>query len=160
MLSVSPFCAPEPGEFHEYPAPTRDLYRVLWPTDLANYGSEKLLALLKGSEFDSFVEHIKPQLAAQKKFGGGKNIAAIEKVVYGNPHGIPSLHTNNLVPHHTSQAPLDTSAAPTPPLVSGDGPSPQSSSVPSTNASSIAERVDSRKSSASNTVEVMTPTST
>ena len=131
------------------------------PCGSTNTRSEKLLALLKGSEFDEFAEHIKPHLAVQKRFGGGKNIAAIEKVVYGNAPGIPPMHTNNAANNHNPpRPPLDTSAAPTPPLVSGDGPSPQSSSLPSTNASSIGGPVHSRKSSASNTVEVITPTST
>lgn len=126
-----------------------------------NYVIQKLLALLKGSEFDDFAEHIKPHLAAQKRFGGGKNIMAIEKFVYGNATSIPPLHTNNaVVNHNPPRPPLDTSAAPTPPLVSGDGPSPQSSSLPSTNASSVGGPVHSRKSSAGNTVEVITPTST
>lgn len=120
---------------------------------------EKLLNWLKDSELVDFVEFIKPQLASQKRFGSGKNIAAVEKLVYERCPSIPALHTNNPLP-----APMlpfvDTSAAPTPPLVPGDGISPQSSSIPSTKASSIAEVADSRKSSTNNALEVLTPTST
>lgn len=123
---------------------------------------EKLLALLKGVEFDEFVEVIKPLLAMQKRFGSGKNIAAIEKVVFSTPpaysHGhpqIPTIYTN--IPTNR----VDTSAAPTPPLVpAGDGPSPQSSSLPSTQPSSIGGPPESRKSSTSHTIEIATPTST
>lgn len=120
---------------------------------------EKLLTLLKGAEFDEFVEFVKPQLAIQKRFGSGKNIAAIEKSVYSGPAHIPTLHMNSSLPPPLLP-PIDTSAAPTPPLVPGDGPSPPSSSIPSTNASSIAEVAEPQKSSTGNALEVLTPTST
>ena len=121
---------------------------------VADTKAEKLLALLKGPEFDEFVEFIKPQLAMQKRFGSGKNIAAIEKVVYSTPSSISTGH----IP--VSPANASNSTAPTPPLTSGDGPSPQSSSLPSTNPSSIGGPPDSRKSSASNALEVTTSNST
>jgi mRNA-binding protein PUF3 len=121
----------------------------------ANFLLEKLLTQLKGAEYDELVELIKPQLAFLKRFSYGKQIAAIEKVVYTNPLTHPQLQPNASLP-----APIDTSAAPTPPLLTGDAQSPQSSSLPSTNASSVGGHADSRKSSASNTVEVLTPTST
>ena len=124
-----------------------------------NTGPEKLLTQLKGSEYDEFFEFIKPQLALQKRFGSGKNITAIEKVIYSSPPNGPPLHSNNSLPP-PMPIPINTSAAPTPPLVLGDGNSPQSSSIPSTTASSIAEVAASRKSSASNALEVLTPTST
>ena len=119
---------------------------------------EKLLTLLKGTEFDEFVEFVKPQLAIQKRFGSGKNIAAIEKSVYSSSTHVPTLHTNKSLPPPLPP-PIDTSAAPTPPLVPGDGPSPPTSSVPSTNASYIAEVAEPQKSSTTNAVEVLTPTS-
>ena len=120
----------------------------------ANNQTEKLLTLLKGAELEEFVEFIKPQLALQKRFGSGKNIAAIEKVVYSIPTTMPTLHTN--VPHTN----VNNSAAPTPPLMAGDGPSPQSSSLPSTGPNSVGGQPESRKSSASNPLVVTTPTST
>lgn len=119
------------------------------------WSAEKLLAQLKDDEFDRFVELVKPQLALLKRFSYGKQIAAIEKMVY-QPGPTPLL-----MPHHRSMpTPINTSAAPTPPLVMGDGQSPQSSSHPSTNASSINGAADSCKSSSSNTVAVLTPAST
>ncbi|MCJ1462546.1 mRNA binding protein puf3 [Pseudocyphellaria aurata] len=117
-----------------------------------NYVIQKLLNQLKDAEWDQFVELIKPQLALLKRFSCGKQITAIEKIVYGNPvpvHNNPALYP-----------PIDISAAPTPPLLTSDAPSPQSISLPSTNASSLDGLAGSRKSSASNTLEVMTPTST
>ena len=121
---------------------------------LLNFNPEKLLTQLKESEFEQFVELIKPQLALLKRFSYGKQIAAIEKVVYNNPMTLLQLSNNSSLPLPIS------SAAPTPPLLAGDAQSPQSSSLPSTNASSINGIVDSRKSSTSNTMEIMTPTST
>ena len=122
---------------------------------LTKWNTEKLLTQLRDAEYDEFVELIKPQLALLRRFSYGKQIAAIEKVVYTNPLPHQPLHPNPMLP-----APIDTSAAPTPPLLTGDAQSPQSSSLPSTNASSIGGHADSRKSSASNPVEVLTPTST
>jgi len=117
--------------------------------------AEKLLALLKDTEFEEFIEFIKPQLAMQKRFGGGKNIAAIEKIVYTTP---PTVRTNDI-----NHPPSSKSTAPTPSLIPSEGPSPQSESDPSTKPSSVQDApTDSRKSSAaSEALEVAnTPTST
>ncbi|KAL8704147.1 MAG: hypothetical protein Q9201_002697 [Fulgogasparrea decipioides] len=120
---------------------------------------ETLLHELKGAELDDLVEIIKPQLAILKRFAYGKQVQAIEALLCSTaPPPQPRPRANASIP-----PPIDTSAsaAPTPPLLTGDGQSPQSSSVPSTNASSVGGgAASSRKSSASNTVEVMTPTST
>ena len=120
-----------------------------------NCRTEKLLNELKGSERDEFVELIKAQLALLKRFSYGKQIAAIEKLIYTTPFIPPQLQNNSILP-----APIDTSAAPTPPLSTGAAQSPQSSSVPSTHRSSVDDTDGSRKSSGSNAVGVMTPTST
>jgi len=121
---------------------------------VTNTLAEKLLALLKGAEFDEFIEFIKPQLALQKRYGGGKNIAAIEKIVYSTP---PTVR-----PIDIDHNPGNKSAAPTPSLIPSEGPSPQSESVPSTKPSPIQDApIDSRKpGAASEALEVATtPTS-
>ncbi|KAL9602862.1 MAG: hypothetical protein Q9219_001557 [cf. Caloplaca sp. 3 TL-2023] len=129
-----------------------------------NYVIQTLVIELKGAEHDDFVEILKPQLAILKRYTYGKQVQAIEQLLYTTvaaPHPQQQQQQQqrptNLVP-----PPIDTSAsvAPTPPLLTGDGQSPQSSSVPSTNASSVVGPGNSRKSSTSNTVEVLTPTST
>ncbi|KAI4261283.1 MAG: hypothetical protein L6R42_003512 [Xanthoria sp. 1 TBL-2021] len=124
-----------------------------------NYVIQTLILELKGSQLDDFIETLKPQLAILKRFSYGKQVQAIEALLYTTvpPPSQPQQRLNSLAP-----PPIDTStsAVPTPPLLTGDGQSPQSSSVPSTNASSVGAAADSRKSSTSNTVEVMTPTST
>ena len=101
------------------------------PGQYPDLRAEKLLGQLKGSDYDEFVEQIKPQLASLKKFSYGKQITAIEKLIYTcNAPFDPPQPTSP--PSH-----LDTSAAPTPPLITGDAQSPQSSSVPSTNNSTV-----------------------
>ncbi|KAK4690769.1 mRNA-binding protein PUF3, partial [Lecanoromycetidae sp. Uapishka_2] len=122
-----------------------------------NYVIQKLLNTLKGFERENFVDLIKDQIALLKRFSYGKQIAAIEKLIYTSPPPFPQ----HPMRHGSLQLPdIDTSAAPTPPLSTGAAQSPQSS-LPSTHANSIDEPTDgSRKSSGSNAVGVLTPTST
>ena len=115
---------------------------------------EKILNELMGSEREDFVELIKAQLALLKRFSYGKQIAAIEKLIYTGPYPQQMSHTGLLPPA------IDTSAAPTPPLLTDAAQSPQSSSLPSTHASSIDAPNESRKLSGSNAIGVLTPTST
>ncbi|KAL8947256.1 MAG: hypothetical protein Q9222_006442 [Ikaeria aurantiellina] len=124
-----------------------------------NYVIQTLIHELKGAELDDFVEIVKPQLAILKQVAYGKQVQAIEALVYNT---VPPLQIqprpSNLIP-----PPIDTtaSAATTPALLTGDAQSPQSSSIPSTNASSVGgAAAGSRKSSGSNAVEILTPTST
>ncbi|KFX96944.1 hypothetical protein O988_05098 [Pseudogymnoascus sp. VKM F-3808] len=124
-----------------------------------NYVVQKLLAQLKGAERENFVEDIKPQLMQLKKYNYGKQIAAIEKLIFVAPTG-PS--TTNGTHRHTassasSAAPsygraagavppqgpaaiaIDVSSvAPTPTLTMEQN-SPQSSSLPSATASTVDE---------------------
>lgn len=94
--------------------------------------AEKLLGKLKGDEHDAFVEDMKPQLAALKKYNFGKQIAAIEKLIYPPP---PNQILNRMAPSSiappTQPASMEiNSSAPTPLLTNGQN-SPQSSSLPS-----------------------------
>ncbi|KAI4107815.1 MAG: hypothetical protein LQ339_002425 [Xanthoria mediterranea] len=126
-----------------------------------NYVIQTLIMELKGSQLDEFIETLKPQLAILKRFSYGKQVQAIEALLYTAVPPPPPPQAQQRL-NSFAPPPIDTSASavPTPPLLTGDGQSPQSSSVPSTNASSIGAAADSRKSSTSNAVEVMTPTST
>ena len=121
----------------------------------ANGPKEKVLNELKGSEREEFVELIKAQLALLKRFSYGKQIAAIEKLIYTTPYPPPQISHMGLLPPA-----IDTSAAPTPPLLTDEAQSPQSSSLPSTHANSVEGQIESRKSSGSNALGVLTPTST
>ncbi|KAL9036973.1 MAG: hypothetical protein Q9180_003990, partial [Flavoplaca navasiana] len=124
-----------------------------------NYVIQTLMLELKGSQLEQFLDTLRPQLAILKRFSYGKQVQAIETLLYSN---VPALHQPQQRLNGLAPPPIDTStsALPTPPLLTGDGQSPQSSSVPSTHASSVGATANSRKSSTSNPVEVMTPTST
>ena len=112
--------------------------------------AEKLLTTLKGAEYDDFVEKVKVQLNLLKRFTYGKQITAIEKIVYTGPGMM--LHQSRA--NSSPPPPIDISAAPTPPLLTTDAQSPQSSSHPSTNASTADGPVGTRKASNSAPVEV------
>jgi len=116
-----------------------------------NYVIQKILLQLRGSEYDNFVDQVRPQLQLVKRFSYGKQVGAIEKLVYGHPGS--NLHISN-GPHQPSH--LDTSAAPTPPLITEDAQSPQSSSVPSTNTSTVDGPIGDRKAEVTAAVEVAT----
>jgi mRNA-binding protein PUF3 len=95
---------------------------------------EKLLAQLKGTEREAFVEDMKPQLLQLKKYNYGKQIAAIEKLIFIGPQ---SYMTSSMIGPATQTMPIEiNSSAPTPMLTNGQN-SPQSSSLPSTNVSTI-----------------------
>ena len=113
-----------------------------------------MLNILHGPEREEFVVLVKEQLNLLKRFSYGKQIQAIEKILYSTPY--PQPMGNTLLPPTT-----DTSAAPTPPLLTDAAQSPQSSSLPSPHTSSINAADVSRKSSGNNPVDVLTtPTST
>lgn len=104
--------------------------------------AEKLLGQLKGSERDEFVEEMKPQLLMLKKYNYGKQIAAIEKLIFT---GTPIYITPTSVMPSNQTMPIEISSnAPTPMLTNGQN-SPQSSSLPSTNVSTIDDAPDNSK---------------
>src|ERR1700744_4089850 len=76
---------------------------------------------------------MKPQLISLKKYNYGKQIAAIEKLIFTGPPPYMSviLPTTESLPIEIS-----SSTAPTPMLTNGQN-SPQSSSLPSANVSTI-----------------------
>jgi mRNA-binding protein PUF3 len=112
----------------------------------SNIRVEKLLGQLKGAERERLIEDIKPQLVALKKYNYGKQIAAIEKVIYngqsGSPYNqsainqAPSALPNGLTTN-TVTMPLDISSTSPTPLLTMEQNSPQSSSLPSTSASTV-----------------------
>lgn len=107
---------------------------------MLTFSTEKLLAQLKGAERDDFVEEMKPQLLMLKKYNYGKQIAAIEKLIFNGP---PTYITPSSVMVPTMPIEINSSA-PTPLLTDGQN-SPQSSSLPSTNVSTIDDTADNSK---------------
>jgi mRNA-binding protein PUF3 len=87
---------------------------------------------------------MKPQLISLKKYNYGKQIAAIEKLIYTGPQ--PYMTPSSVIPPTTQTMPIEiNSSAPTPMLTNGQN-SPQSSSLPSTNVSTIDDPTDSTSS--------------
>ncbi len=109
------------------------------PKSDVNQITEKLLAQLKGSERDGFVEDLKPQLIQLKKYNYGKQIAAIEKLIFTGP--APSYIPASIAPTPQTLPIEINSTAATPMLTNGQN-SPQSSSLPSTNVSTIEDSAD------------------
>jgi len=111
---------------------------------ISNPFAEKLLAQLKGAERDVFVEDMKPQLLQLKKYNYGKQIAAIEKLIFTGPQ--PYMTPSSMVTPISQTMPIEiNSYAPTPMLTNGQN-SPQSSSLPSTNVSTIDDPADATMS--------------
>ena len=96
MLSVSHPCSPlRMSPFH----------LVLTPF------SEKLLAQLKGPERLFFVEAIKPQLLALKKFNYGKQIAAIERIIFLNAAPSHPSPPNSHTSYHSPPSSLPSTTS-------------------------------------------------
>ena len=114
------------------------------PSAHTNLLLEKLLAQLKGAERDSFVEDMKPQLISLKKYNYGKQIAAIEKLIFTGPQAY--IGSSSVLSPTSQTLPIEiNSSAPTPMLTNGQN-SPQSSSLPSTNVSTIDDPNESTSS--------------
>ncbi len=120
----------------------------------ADIRTEKLLTELKGLEWDEFAELVKAQIVLLKRFQYGKQIAAVEKLLYTLPLP-PHIHTPSSFPPA-----VNTSATQTPSLGTEGAQTPESVSHASTYASSIDPSSESRKSSGGNAIGVLTPTST
>ncbi|CEJ59492.1 hypothetical protein PMG11_08116 [Penicillium brasilianum] len=65
-----------------------------------NYVIQKVLGQLKGDEREALIEQIKPLLSQLKKFSYGKQIVAIEKLIFD-----PNSPTAGPLPHATSTTP-------------------------------------------------------
>ncbi|KAF2025312.1 ARM repeat-containing protein [Setomelanomma holmii] len=96
-----------------------------------NYVIQKLLETLSRKEYDTFVTALKPELEKAKKIISGKQIVSVEKKMYRYDRvDSPTM-------------PRDATDVPPTPALSSSAQSPQSSSVPSTNTSTIDDPVHS-----------------
>ncbi|PQE22195.1 pumilio domain-containing protein [Rutstroemia sp. NJR-2017a WRK4] len=123
--------------------------QLMMKDQYGNYVIQKLLGQLKDADREAFVEEIKPQLLALKKYNYGKQIAALEKLIFAPQDGPQSQSFNSpssvaMPTPHTHPIEI-RSSAPTPLLTDGQN-SPQSSSLPSTNVSTIDDPVGSASS--------------
>ncbi|KFY14193.1 hypothetical protein V492_02790 [Pseudogymnoascus sp. VKM F-4246] len=131
--------------------------QLMMKDQYGNYVVQKLLAQLKGEERDAFIEDIKPQLMQLKKYNYGKQIAAIEKLIFVAPTGpstglhrqsasnasaTPSSYGRGAAPPQGPAITVDVnSVAPTPTLTMEQN-SPESSNLPSATASTVDEGGD------------------
>ena len=118
-------------------------------SSLANSVSEKLIKQLQDpgaaspSEYENFVEILRPQLHRLKQFSYGKQIGQIERLITSGPPSTLTTTQPSSASSSTGHRPpqLDMSTAPTPPLITEDTQSPQSSSQPSTSHSTVDEPI-------------------
>ncbi|OQD86369.1 hypothetical protein PENANT_c008G11666 [Penicillium antarcticum] len=79
-----------------------------------NYVIQKVLGQLKEAEREALIDQIKPLLSQLKKFSYGKQIVAIEKLIFdpNSPATVPLSHTTSTTPpnsHKSSPQPLKRS---------------------------------------------------
>ncbi|CAJ2507035.1 Uu.00g082210.m01.CDS01 [Anthostomella pinea] len=113
-----------------------------------NYVVQKLFHSLKeGSEYDDLREEVRPLLPALRKQFNNRQMAAIEKIVGSSPATTSTTSAAGVAAAASPGTPylhVDVnSSAPTPSLTMEQN-SPQSSSPPSTNISTVEEVVDDK----------------
>ncbi|KAJ5768920.1 hypothetical protein N7520_003479 [Penicillium odoratum] len=71
-----------------------------------NYVIQKVLGQLKGAEREALIDQIKPLLSQLKKFSYGKQIVAIEKLIFdpNSPATGPLSHTTSTTPPHSHKS--------------------------------------------------------
>ncbi|KAJ5734713.1 hypothetical protein N7533_013116 [Penicillium manginii] len=71
-----------------------------------NYVIQKVLGQLKGAEREALIDQIKPLLSQLKKFSYGKQIVAIEKLIFdpNNPATGPLPHTTSTTPPNSHKS--------------------------------------------------------
>ncbi|OGE51216.1 hypothetical protein PENARI_c014G03169 [Penicillium arizonense] len=79
-----------------------------------NYVIQKVLGQLKEAEREALIDQIKPLLSQLKKFSYGKQIVAIEKLIFdpNSPATVPMSHTTSTTPpnsHKSSPQPIKRS---------------------------------------------------
>ncbi|KAF9731789.1 hypothetical protein PMIN02_007288 [Paraphaeosphaeria minitans] len=103
-----------------------------------NYVIQKCLETVNRRDYQVFVAVLKPELDKAKKVMSGKQIVSVEKKMHRTDFN-DDLDSITPTPH-TASSDISTDAPPTPPLTSATQ-SPQSSSLPSANVSTVDEPV-------------------
>ncbi|KAI1501005.1 armadillo-type protein [Biscogniauxia marginata] len=118
--------------------------QIMMKDQFGNYVIQKLMQYLDGPDRESFIEEMRPQFATLKKMSTGRQILALERLmsVTGGPNS--ASNTNVGTPTTPSLLVDVNSTAPTPSLTMEQN-SPQSSSPPSTNVSTLEESVEEKK---------------
>lgn len=101
--------------------------------------AEKFLSTLTGENREAVVEAIKPQLIVLKKSNYGKQIAAIEKLIYTAPSSQRASYTSKSTYAHSKSTVCPMDIVDTTPMLTHGQNSPQSSSLPSTRGSTAGD---------------------
>lgn len=123
--------------------------------------TEKVLGQLKGAEREALIEQIKPLLSQLKKFSYGKQIVAIEKLIFdpNSPATGPLPHTTSTTPpnsHKSSPQPSKRSIPmeqPRAPFVGTAPPTPP----PTDNQSTVDGSIESKGLAKSTVTSVSSP---
>lgn len=123
--------------------------------------TEKVLGQLKGAEREALIEEIKPLLSQLKKFSYGKQIVAIEKLIFdpNSPVNGPLPHTSSATPpnsHKSSPQPSKRSfpiEQPRAPFVGTAPPTPP----PTDNHSTVDSSIETNGLAKSTITSVSTP---
>ncbi|OKP13415.1 Pumilio -like protein [Penicillium subrubescens] len=127
-----------------------------------NYVIQKVLGQLKGAEREALIEQIKPLLSQLKKFSYGKQIVAIEKLIFdpNSPTAGPLPHTTSTTPpnsHKSSPQPLKRTIPameqPQAPFVGTAPPTPP----PTENQSTVDDSFESKGLCKSTVTSVSSP---
>lgn len=127
-----------------------------------NYVIQKVLGQLKGEEREALIEQIKPLLSQLKKFSYGKQIVAIEKLIFdpNSPTAGPLPHTTSTTPpnsHKSSPQPLKRTIPaleqPRAPFVGTAPPTPP----PTENQSTVDDSFESKGLCKSTVTSVSSP---
>ncbi|KAM0271930.1 hypothetical protein ACHAQH_008893 [Verticillium albo-atrum] len=116
--------------------------QLMMKDQYGNYVIQKLLNQLDGVDREAFIEEMKPQFIALKKTSTGRQIAAIDRLIFAASSPAPPRPGSNKATSGQNTPALQVdSSAPTP-VLTMEPNSPQSSSPPSTNASAVGETAD------------------
>ncbi|KAI1641034.1 armadillo-type protein [Biscogniauxia mediterranea] len=120
--------------------------QIMMKDQFGNYVIQKLMQYLDGPDRESFIEEMRPQFANLKKMSTGRQIMALERLMSATGGPNSGNNANGGPPSTPSLLVEVNSTAPTPSLTMEQN-SPQSSSPPSTNISTLDESVEEKKPS-------------
>ncbi|KAF3355199.1 hypothetical protein VdG1_07063 [Verticillium dahliae VDG1] len=116
--------------------------QLMMKDQYGNYVIQKLLNQLDGADREAFIEEMKPQFIALKKTSTGRQIAAIDRLIFAaSSPAPPRPGSSKAMSGQNTPALQVDSSAPTP-VLTMEPNSPQSSSPPSTNASAVGETAE------------------
>ncbi|KAI5926421.1 armadillo-type protein [Camillea tinctor] len=118
--------------------------QIMMKDQFGNYVIQKLMQYLDGPDRESFVEEMRPQFANLKKMSTGRQVLALERLMSATAGANSTNNANGGTPSTPSLLVDVNSTAPTPSLTMEQN-SPQSSSPPSTNISTLDESVEEKK---------------